>query len=524
MLSAVAGTHAKDGGGKTLILAHRDELTHQNREKFARINPSLATSIYDATQKSWDGQAVFAMVPTLSRQTNLDTMPALDLLVIDEAHHAIAESYQRIINFARQTNPDCRIYGVTATPNRGDKKGLRDIFTNVADQIHIGELIQSGHLVKPRTFVIDVGVRDDLSKVRTHGNDFDMNEVDKIMNKTPVNEAVVKHWQDKAGNRPTVVFSSTVNHAREITETFNRHCVPAALITGEMDSSTRRQVMEDYACDKIKVLVNISVLTEGWDHPPTSCVILLRPSSYKSTMIQMVGRGLRIVDPEEYPGVIKTDCIILDFGTSSLVHGYLEQDADLAGSKSAQKAPERACPSCEAVLPPNVRECALCGHCLAIERERNEPLVLHDFVMTEIDLLKRSNFRWTDLFYDDAAFMAAGFHAWAGCFYFNGRWHGIGGTRDKKPRLLALGDRLVCLAAGDDWLNRHETDKSAHKSKSWLREPPTEKQLALLPPEFRLDYSLTRAHASALITFSFNKPAIRTLVISQSPTPLDHAA
>ena len=71
------------------------------------------------------------------------------------------------------------------------------------------------------------------------------------------------------------------------------------------------------------------MLTEGWDHPPTSCVVLLRPSSYKSTMIQMVGRGLRTVDPEEHPGVIKTDCIVLDFGTSTLLHGSLEQDVDL---------------------------------------------------------------------------------------------------------------------------------------------------------------------------------------------------
>ena len=100
------------------------------------------------------------MVPTLARPANLDAMPVLDLLVIDEAHHAAADTYRRIIDRARERNPDLKLYGVTATPNRGDRKGLREVFSNVADQIRIGELIAAGHLVPPRTFVIDVGVQD----------------------------------------------------------------------------------------------------------------------------------------------------------------------------------------------------------------------------------------------------------------------------------------------------------------------------------------------------------------------------
>ncbi|SMG64241.1 [similarity to] type III restriction enzyme, res subunit, partial [methanotrophic bacterial endosymbiont of Bathymodiolus sp.] len=88
-----------------------------------------------------------------------------------------------------------------------------------------------------------------------------------------------------------------------------------------------------------QVIVNVSVLTEGWDHPPTDCVILLRPSSYKSTLIQMIGRGLRTVDPVEHPNVTKTDCIVLDFGTSTLLHGSLEQDVNLDGRDLNGDAP-----------------------------------------------------------------------------------------------------------------------------------------------------------------------------------------
>ena len=515
MLSAVTGRMigepAKGTGGKACVLAHRDELTGQNLNKFGRVNPQLTTSIVDAKEKSWRGQVTFAMVPTLARKDNLDQMPAIDLLVIDEAHHAAADSYRRIIDTALHRNPMCRIYGVTATPNRGDKRGLRPVFSNVADQIRIGELIASGHLVPPRTFVIDVGVQDELNKVRRTADDFDMAEVDAIMNRSPVTEAVIRHWREKAGDRQTVVFCSTISHARNVTDAFNAAGVAAGFIHGEMADADRKETLAAYASGKLRVIVNVAVLTEGWDHPPTSCVVLLRPSSYKSTMIQMVGRGLRTVSPEEHPGVIKTDCIVLDFGTSTLLHGSLEQDVDLNGREPGDEAPTKDCPECGAVVPLATTECPLCGH--VWERaDAGEIAQLGDFIMSEIDLLKRSSFRWCDLFGDDAALIASGFNAWGGVFFLNGRWYGIGGLQKQRPHLLAVGERTICLAAANDWLNEHESDETAHKTRRWLNQPPTDRQLAFLPTEYRQDFGLTRYQASALLAFRFNRDAIRSLV------------
>ena len=511
MLSAVAGEIVGGSDAKACVLAHRDELTSQNRAKFARINPAIRTSVVDAGQKSWDGQVTFAMVPTLARSPNLDTMPTLDLLVIDEAHHAAADSYRRIIDRARDRNPDCRIYGVTATPMRGDKRGLRPVFSNVADQIRIGELIAAGHPIPPRTFVIDVGVQGELAKVRRTADDFDMAEVERVMNKAPITEAIIRHWRDKAVGRPTVVFCAGVDHARAVTEAFCGAGVPAVLVTGAMTEAERKASLEDFTSGRAQVVVNVAVLTEGFDHPPTSCVVLLRPSSFKSTMIQMVGRGLRTVDPREHPGVIKTDCIVLDFGTSTLLHGSLEQDVDLDGREPDGEAPSKTCPSCEAVVPLGVTECPLCGH--AFERRlASETTPLGDFIMSEIDLLKRSSFRWCDLFGDDAALMATGFNAWGGAFFLNGQWYAVGGLPRTPPKLLGIGERTVCLAAADDWLNEHESAESAHKSRRWLNEPPTEKQLSLLPANCAHDFGLTRYQASALISFRFNKAAIRSLV------------
>jgi superfamily II DNA or RNA helicase len=131
MLSAVVGEILNGSSAKkACVLAHRDEITAQNLDKFRRVNPCIPVSIVDAEEKSWSGQTIFAMVQTLARENNLAVMPPLDLLVIDEAHHASADTYRRIIQGAKNRNPAVKIYGVTATPNRGDRKSLRDISTN----------------------------------------------------------------------------------------------------------------------------------------------------------------------------------------------------------------------------------------------------------------------------------------------------------------------------------------------------------------------------------------------------------
>ncbi|MBT4703234.1 MAG: DEAD/DEAH box helicase [Rhodospirillaceae bacterium] len=514
-LAGVTGQLLSGNDSKACVLAHRDELTAQNELKFSKVNPGISTSKFDAETKSWRGQTTFAMVQTLARKANLDTMPELDLLVIDEAHHVAADSYRRIIDQARNKNPDVKVFGVTATPNRGDKKGLRPVFSNVADQVFIGELIASGHLVPPRTFVIDVGAQEALKSVRKTVDDFDMKAVDAIMNKAPITDAVIRHWREKAGSRQTVIFCSTVDHARNVRDAFAADGISAGMVYGDMGTKARRIVLQSYDEGDIQVLVNVAVLTEGWDHQPTSCIILLRPSSYKSTMIQMVGRGLRTVDPSEYPGVVKTDCIVLDFGTSSLLHGCLEQDVNLDGRTGSGPALTKECPECEAHVPLAVMECPLCGyHFNSDKTDDLQPI--SDFVMSEVDLLKRSSFQWCDLFGDDAALIASGFNAWGGIFFLQGRWHSLGGGKNLRPRLLAMGERTVCLAAADDWLNENETDESAHKTRSWLSQSATDRQLQFLPAEYRQDFGLTRYQASALLAFTFNKSAITQLVTTAS--------
>ena len=508
MLSATIGELFKASPIKTCVVAHRDELTAQNQAKFCRVNPHIPTSIFDASVKSWQGGTTFAMIQTLSRETNLAGMPHLDLLVIDEAHHARSESYLRVIAHAKTLNPDIKLLGMTATPNRGDKKGLRPVFSNVCDQITLKELIASGHLVRPKTFVMDVGTQERLKQVKKTAGDYSMDEVADIMNTYPINKAVVAHWKEKAGDRQTVVFCSTVDHARHVRDGFCEAGVSTVLIHGEMPEAERELTLKAYTTGKAQVIVNVAVLTEGWDDPLTSCVVLLRPSSYKSTFIQMIGRGLRTVNPEEHPGVIKNDCVVLDFGTATLAHGSLEQDVDLDDKTEKGKAPDKDCPECDAKIPAAVSECPLCGFVFESQGTSATRLDETDFTMREIDIFEKSNFLWVDIDDKRNAFMASGYEAWGGVFFINGQWCAIGALKRQPATLLAVGNKAVCFAAANDWMNLNESDNSAYKVKNWISLPATDNQLKYLP-KHQNDYGLTRYKASVLMALKFNRTNIK---------------
>lgn len=516
MLSAVAGEFLK-GNSKALILAHRDELTSQNEKKFLRINPEISTSVFDAKRKSFAGQAVFGMVQTLSRRENLELIPIIHLLVIDEGHHSVSPSYRNIINGIKEKNPSVLIYGVTATPNRGDKKDLGDIFSNVADQITISELIASGHLVRPKTYIIDVGTQSDLKNVKKTAGDFDMAAVEKIMNKLPITEEVFAKWHELAGNRKTVIFCSTIDHAKSVAKVFNSKGVKTVFISGELSDSERKSVLSEFEQGDAQVIVNVAVLTEGWDYQPTSCVVLLRPSSFKSTMIQMIGRGLRVVDNELYPETIKEDCIVLDFGTSSLIHGSLEVDVDLEKAKTQKKKSEprfqKQCPSCSMLIPSASNSCPLCDYEFVTTPDTDsQKEELSGFSMSEIDLLtQRSNFQWCNIFDDGAALMASGFNAFSGVFFLNDHWYAVGGT-EFGIKILSAGSREICLAQADDFLNENETADNAHKTNRWLNESASTRQLQCLPQQYRNDYSITKYKAANLLKFYFNKTSIQKLI------------
>ena len=521
MLSASAAQRP----GPQLVLQHRDELVEQNERTFRKVAPRVPTDFYTADCKRWSRTGVtFGMVQTLCRDSNLATMPPLTRITVDEGHHAVADSYLKIIHRARELNPDVEIALFTATPGRGDRRTLRTLVDNIADQISLGELIAEGHLVKPRAFVIDVGANEELAELerqRKRFDDFDQAAVERIMNKRAINDKVVEKWREHAGDRQTVVFCSTVQHARDVLDAFLRAGVTARLVHGE--SATRAQDLEDYDKARYQVVVNVAVLTEGWDHQPTSCVVLLRKESDKGVMMQMVGRGLRTVDPERYPGRTKDDCIILDFGYSLHNHRSLEQHINLASQEGGKQ-----CPECGATVPAAVYDCGICGY--EWPKPKTEPRgegggegpnegALDDFVMTEVELFEQSPFRWEDLF-DGLVTIANGLTAWGCVLSYQGRWVALGAGEDAQGNntgvmFLANADnRLMALAAADDFLREHGDDSNAKKTKSWMHLPPTDKQLKLLGLGAMGGIGLSRYRASCMQTWKFFERGIRQKVVN----------
>lgn len=500
ILSKIAG----EIGGTSIILQHRDELVDQNANTFRKINPTVRTSLYTADFKSWQKQgATFAMMQTLALKKNLDTMPPADLVIVDEGHHIVNDSYVRIVAAAKERNPKVMLLGMTATPGRGDNRPMRSMFDNVCDQITLTELIRTGHLVPPVCYVIESVSREAMADLPKKADEFDMGAVEALMNKRAINEKVVQNWKEKAGDRQTVVFASTIVHAHAVCEEFRRQGVAAEVVSSEAGCD-REGILRRFDRAEFQVVINVAILTEGWDCQRVSCVVLLRPCSFKSTVIQMVGRGLRIVDAERYPGVIKNDCIVLDFGYSLHAHKSLEQAIHLEG----QEGPKE-CPSCTATIPAVCNECPICGYewpqaLIEEQQEReasdsNEPDDLHDFVLTEMQLIDRSPFRWEG-FFDNAITVANGLDAWAMVIVYKGAHYALGGAAETGLKIIATSEkRMMAVAAADDFLREHGDDEVAAKTARWMHLPPTDKQLQYLGLTSLQAMGLSRYRASCMI-------------------------
>lgn len=531
MMSAIV-SHYVDQGARGAILQHRDELLSQNQKTFALFNPRATTSFVSAETKDWSGSVAFGMIQTVTLDHNRENIPRLDFLAIDEGHHAASASYRRVIDHVRKANADAKLLLVTATPARGDRKPLSSVVDNVADQINIAELIALGRLVPPRFFVVDVGVTEELNAVPKNMSDFDMTRVEQIMNKDVINQAVVDNWKEKAGDRQTVVFCSTIAHAESVCQTFLDNDVRAVAVDGNMTIAERRARLEAFERGDFQVVVNVAILTEGWDNQTVSCVVLLRLSSFQSTMIQMVGRGLRCVDPEKHPGVFKDDCIVLDFGTSVLIHGEIHQDA----ATSLNDGRTKACPECSSNMPYSAKECYICGHVFPVEEPvaddpqgegegGGEPRgLISNFVMTEIDLLNKSPFRY-EHFFDGLASIASAMTAWVCIVLYKGRWHSIGGGQEVGIHYLANAkDRIIALSKADDFMRRHGEKSAAGKNKRWMTEPASEKQLVRLGLNSITGMGVSRYRATCNLTWNFSERTIRRILERGMFQPIHEAA
>ncbi|MBE7387859.1 DEAD/DEAH box helicase [Ligilactobacillus salivarius] len=286
-------------GERVLVIAHRGELLEQASDKLYK-STGLKTATEKAEQTSLGSfyRVVVGSVQTLQREKRLNQFPPeyFDTIVIDEAHHAISDGYQRVLEHFEDAN----VLGVTATPDRGDMRNLGSYFESLAYEYSLPEAIKSGYLSPIKALTIPLKL--DLSNVKQQAGDFSTKDLGTALD--PYLEQIAEEMKKQCFNRKTVVFLPLVKTSQKFRDILNKHGFKAAEVNGE--SADREQVLKDYEEGKYNVLCNSMLLTEGWDCPSVDCVIVLRPTKVRALYSQMVGRGTRLA-----PG--KKELLLLDF-------------------------------------------------------------------------------------------------------------------------------------------------------------------------------------------------------------------
>lgn len=286
-------------GDRVLILAHRGELLEQAADKILQTT-GLNCAVEKAEQSclgSWFRITV-GSVQSLMRETRLARFPEdhFDVIIIDEAHHSISDSYQRVL----QHFPEAKVLGVTATPDRGDMKNLGQVFESLAYEYTLPKAIKEGYLSPIKAVTIPLRV--DLTGVGLQSGDFKAGDLGTALD--PYLEQIAAEMGRYCMDKKTVVFLPLVKTSQKFRDILAGHGFRAAEVNGE--SQDRAEILRDFAAGKYNVLCNSMLLTEGWDCPDVDCIVVLRPTKVRSLYCQMVGRGTRLA-----PG--KDHLLLLDF-------------------------------------------------------------------------------------------------------------------------------------------------------------------------------------------------------------------
>ena len=355
VILATIATQAAARGRHVLILVHRRELIHQTSSKLAWVG--LDHGIIAAGIPSSDHAVQIASVQTLARRlSRLDWQPTL--IIIDEAHHATAGQWARILDHW----PDAYRLGVTATPCRLDGCGLRGTFDTMVLGPSVADLIFTGYLSPARIYAPPVVA--DLQGIRSRGGDYANDQAAAAMDRPTVTGDAIAHYQRLTAGQQAIAFCCNVDHAVSVCDAFKTAGIGAELLLG--NTPDREQVVADFAAHRIRVLVTVDVVSEGFDVPAASCAILLRPTQSLGLYLQQVGRVLR-------PAPGKEHAVILDHVGNVTRHGFPDDPRDwslddrMRRSKGTPAPSVRTCPECFAAFKP-APICPVCGaQCVPIK-------------------------------------------------------------------------------------------------------------------------------------------------------------
>ena len=350
--------------GRVLILAHVKELIEQAVDKLHTMAPDLWYRIgcYSAGLKSRDTQHDIIVAGIQSVYRKAAELDRFDLVLIDEAHMLPPNGegmYQQFIKEARIVNPNVRLIGLTATPYRmtsGTICGTDNLLNHVCYEVGVRELIAQGYLCPLKT---KAGRRKaDTSGLHVRAGEFIAGEVEALMDDDALVHSACREIVEQTKDRHSVlIFAASVQHAQHVQRVLSEMGHECGFVCGDSSGIFRDDILRRFKEGDLKYLVNVNVLTTGFDAPNIDCVALLRPTNSPGLYYQMLGRGFRL-----HPD--KTNCLVLDFGGNILRHGPVDalQIKDKADRKGNNEAPAKECPNCHALIHASYSVCPDCGH------------------------------------------------------------------------------------------------------------------------------------------------------------------
>lgn len=284
---------AKRCGGRVLFLAHTQELVDQATNTFRKLWPSVTVGRDTESMKQPNAHVVCGSIQSVALHLDAFKDDDFDYLIVDEAHHAAADTYQKVLSYFKPLFT----LGLTATPERADDKSILEIFQNTAHKLDIQTAVEIGELVPVRCIRIHTNI--DLTKVRFNSVQYNIRDLESKIYVPERNRLIVDTWMQYVRDKRTVVFCASVKHAEQIAELFREQGIRAESVSGGMKQSERKEFQDKFVSKEIQVLCACDLLNEGWDCPETEVLFMARPTMSKVLYTQQLGRGMRLFDGKE---------------------------------------------------------------------------------------------------------------------------------------------------------------------------------------------------------------------------------
>jgi len=329
---------AKRCGGRVLFIAHTQELVDQATKRFRELWTNTTVGRYCEAIKQPRAHVVCGSVQSVALHLDDFKNDDFDYLIVDEAHHAAADTYQKVLAYFKPAFT----LGLTATPERADDKSILDIFKNTAHKLDIQTAVEIGELVPVRCIRIHTNI--DLTKVRFNSVQYNIRDLESKIYVPERNRLIVGTWLQYVRDKRTVVFCASVKHAQQIAELFREQGISAAAVSGGMKQSERREFQDKFVNREIQVLCACDLLNEGWDCPEIEVLFMARPTMSKVLYTQQLGRGMRLYSGKESLMVFDFVDNASQYNTPYSLHRLFRlkdyQPGKLAVAPGAKKAAE----------------------------------------------------------------------------------------------------------------------------------------------------------------------------------------